>query len=252
MSKAPAFQFYAGDRAMDIMGLDNEAVGAWTRAMMYLWTNGPTPSDRLQQVAGRGWERVAFLFSTFEAGLGLVWQEELREKQRVFREKASSFGTKGGRPSKEEKGTLSKKQGYLKGTQRVRSMKKEDEVEEKKEERAGEKTEAVLPVEVYEVIQWPTFDDFWTAYERKGSRKVAEQEWRRLTQADKEALMPRIPEYFRAKPDKVYRKDGERFIKHRTWEDEFTISQPRTNGTSGQSVADKAAGAMSIIRSGLL
>jgi hypothetical protein len=168
MSKAPAFQFYAGDRAMDIMGLDNEAVGAWTRAMMFLWTNGPTPSERLQQVAGKGWERVAFLFSSFEGGLGLVWQEELREKQQAFRDRASSFGAKGGRPSKEKKGTLLKEKGLQKGTQRVRSMKNEVEVEEKKKERAHEPD--LIPAGVT-IPMWQAIKK-WEQYRKERKSKL--------------------------------------------------------------------------------
>lgn len=242
MSKAPAFQFYAGDRAMDIMGLDNEAVGAWTRAMMYLWTNGPTPSERLQQVAGNGWERVAFLFSTFEAGLGLVWQEELREKQRVFREKASSFGTKGGRPSKEEKGTLSQNKGYLKGTQRVRSMKKEDEVEVKGNERAGERP-AQDPVQILEVIPTGVSVTLWEAIKRWEHYRVEARA--KLTTTGKQAMIKKCIEMGEQRAIAA--------IDHSMangWKGLFEPQQQRTNGTAGQSIADKASGALEILRSG--
>lgn len=135
MGKAPAFQFYAGDRAMELMGLDNEATGAWTRAVMYLWTSGPVPEDRLSMVAGKGWERVRFLFAQFGSGMSLDWMEKMRETQRIFREEAAKNGAKGGRPRKSKKGTLSKSKPNPNPTERVGRKKigGEDEVEREHE-----------------------------------------------------------------------------------------------------------------------
>lgn len=164
MAKAPAFQFFAGDRAMDLMGLDNEAVGAWTRAMMYLWTTGPTPEDRLANVAGKGWERVRFLFGSFEAGLSLEWMEELREKQRVFRENAAKNGARGGRPSRIKKGTLTEPKPKPNPKQRVGSMKIEEEVSSSEKERAR-----VI------VLPWPTpsFEAAWQLWKKYKAEKGA-------------------------------------------------------------------------------
>lgn len=138
MGKAPAFQFYAGDRAMELMGLDNEAAGAWIRAVMFLWTSGPSPEERLSNVAGKGWERVRFLFTQFDGGISLDWMEESREKQRVFREEAAIHGAKGGRPPKAQKGSLRVSKPNPNQTQRVGSMKNEVEREEEGKERAHE------------------------------------------------------------------------------------------------------------------
>lgn len=218
MSKAPAFQFYAGDRAMDIMGLDNEAVGAWTRAMMYLWTAGPTPEERLVHVAGKGWDRVRFLFGSFSGGLSLDWMEELREKQRVFRESAAKNGAKGGRPSKAKKGTLTEPKPKPNPKQRVGSMKIEVPIQDSGKERAR------APV----AELGPTFGEFWDAYGKKVGRPNAEREWGKLSRAEREAVMAHVPDYVRAK-EKVYRKDPERYLKHRAWEDEV-ITTNTTNG----------------------
>lgn len=221
MSKAPAFQFYAGDRAMELMGLDNEAVGAWTRAMMYLWTAGPAPEERLVQVAGKGWERVRFLFGSFSGGLGLDWMEEVREKQRVFRENAAKNGSKGGRPSKGKKGTLTEPKPKPNPKQRVGSMKIEVEVQSSEKERAHE---LVLD-------PGPPFSEFWDAYGKKVGKPNAEREWNKLSPVDRKAVVLAVPAYVQAK-EKLYRKDPERYLKHRAWEDEvITTSNIRpTNG----------------------
>lgn len=235
MNKAPAFQFYAGDRAMDIMGLDNEAVGAWTRAMMYLWTNGPTPSERLKLVAGNGWERVAFLFSNFEGGVGLLWQEELRQKQQAFRERASSFGSKGGRPSKAKKGTLSQKKGYLKGTQRVRSMKNEVEVEveEKAKERAHEP----------EIIPAGVSPAMWSAIKR----------WAQYRKEKKSKLTPTGLDAFVKKCLALGDERAIAAIEHSIAQGWTGMYEPKDNRNNGsESIADKTQGVLDILRAGRL
>lgn len=83
------------------------------------------------------------------------------------------------------------------------------------------------------VTVWPDFNDFWTAYEKKGNRKTAEAEWKKLTQSDREAIMGNVPKYNASKPDKQFRKDGERYLKLRAWED--AIIKPTTsNGAPTQ------------------
>ena len=241
MSKAPAFQFYAGDRAMDIMGLDNEAVGAWTRAMMYLWTNGPSPADRLQQVAGKGWERVAFLFTDFDGKIGLQWQEDLREKQRVFRERAASFGTQGGRPSKAKKGTLSEKKGYLKGTQRVRSMKNEDEVgSKKKEERAGAQVLIDVDIQTVSAEEFPfSSPQFLAAWDQ----------WEKSRKESGKPIKPTARHLQLKKCNEIGEERAIAMLIHSAsngYQGLFEPSQPRTNGQQG--IGEKFQQGIDLIR----
>jgi len=213
MGKAPAFQFYALDRASDIAGLDNMAVGAWVKAMMYLWTIGPMSKERLHMIAGDGVERVAFLFTENNGLLSLEWMEELREKQRAYRDSQAEHGSKGGRPSKVKKATLKREKGYPKG------RKYEEEDRSKKKEGGNLKDEA--------------FEKFWIAYERKGNRKSAEQEWQKISPEDHAAIMANVPKYNASKPDMQFRRDGERYLKHRVWEDAIVIPTNKT-ATNGQ------------------
>lgn len=67
---------------------------------------------------------------------------------------------------------------------------------------------------------------WWELYERKGSRKLSAEQWARLTPEDRAACIAKTPAYVRSKPDKVYRKDGERYLRNRTWEDEILIQAP--------------------------
>lgn len=67
---------------------------------------------------------------------------------------------------------------------------------------------------------WPTFDDFYDAYDKKRGRPNAEKWWGKLTQKEKEDCMAAIPAYIQANPNKVYRKDPERYLRHKAFYDE--------------------------------
>lgn len=102
MTKPPAFQFYPGDRLRELMPIlgDSEAVGAWCKAWMYLWGAGPSKPETVAQVAGKGWDRVGFLFREENGLLSLEWMEEKRAETVAFKERQSKNGRKGGRPKR--------------------------------------------------------------------------------------------------------------------------------------------------------
>lgn len=258
MSKAPAFQFYPGDRLQELMPImhDNEAMGAWIKAVMYLWANGPCEEERLGLAVGLGWVRVGFLFSEKNGLLQLDWMEEMRAEKAAFRDKQRANGKKGGRPKaapiKAENPGLP---FGLTQTKAKKSPRVEDEVEDRRLKTEDEDGRLKIEVEeekktrerkIHEPAIWPTFDDFWAAYEKKGNRQQAEAQWARIKQADREAIMDRLPDYIATKPEKVYRPDGQRFLKYRNWEDELiapptTAPKHQTNDEYAKSVAEAFA-----------
>lgn len=84
---------------------------------------------------------------------------------------------------------------------------------------------------------WPSFDDFYDLYDRKRGRPNAEVEWAKIPQRDREAIMQAVPAYVANNP-KEYRKDPERYLKLRTWEDEVI---PRNTQTNGKPSAEQRA-----------
>lgn len=68
------------------------------------------------------------------------------------------------------------------------------------------------------------FDDFWDAYGKKTGKSLALKAWKRLSVSDRQAAMDGVPAYLVVKPDPQYRKDPERYLKHRVWEDEQPAS----------------------------
>jgi len=101
----------------------------------------------------------------------------------------------------------------------------------------------------------PSFEDWWSVY-RKGSRKLSSEQWAKLSKQDREAAFFATRAYIDSRPDPRYRKDGERFLRHRTWEDPIIDnSTPKTanNGPhitkpSSLSEADKINAALAILQ----
>lgn len=70
-----------------------------------------------------------------------------------------------------------------------------------------------------------TFQDFWILYDKKIGKVSTEKLWKKLNTKDKEELMEYIPLYKKARPDKLFRKDPIRFLRHRVWEDEIIMEE---------------------------
>lgn len=73
------------------------------------------------------------------------------------------------------------------------------------------------------------FDEFWSVYDKKVSRAKAEKEWSKIGIDDDllETIILAARNYVKSKPDKQFRKDPERWLKNRSWEDEIVTSIPK-------------------------
>ena len=68
------------------------------------------------------------------------------------------------------------------------------------------------------------FDLFWNHYGKKtGSKSNAINEWNKLSVSEQQAANKGIDRYKAYQPDAQYRKDPERYLKHRVWESEFNL-----------------------------
>lgn len=90
---------------------------------------------------------------------------------------------------------------------------------------------------------WPTHEDFWLLYDKKRGKAASEKWWAKLTQKEKEDCMAAIPDYIAANPNKVYRKDPERYLRHKAFYDEV-IALPRPTQLSAANYTDGAANAL--------
>lgn len=64
-----------------------------------------------------------------------------------------------------------------------------------------------------------SFDVFWDAYGKKVGRAKSEIAWNKLSSQDKAKIMVNLPLY--RQREVKFRKDPERYLKHKTWEDQI-------------------------------
>lgn len=216
MGKPPAFQFYANDFLGATITWDAIACGMYIRLLCTQWVNGSIPDDRrrIAKAAGvdlaelqKEWHLIEPKFPTDGTG----GRKNLRLEEVRQRQTDVSQARKGAANSRWNSNAIA----YAKPIQR---KVKEKEKKKEKVEGAGE------------AEKWPQFQEFWDAYQRKGNRKSAQAEWHRITQAEREAIMQNVPKYNASKPDNQFRKDGERYLKHRVWEDAIITPATASNG----------------------
>jgi len=80
------------------------------------------------------------------------------------------------------------------------------------------------------------FEEFWTKYDKKVGKESAIKLWIKLKESEKEAILKQVEAYVLSKPEKVYRKDPERYLKHRVWEDELVINNQPLNEKKQNSI----------------
>lgn len=72
-------------------------------------------------------------------------------------------------------------------------------------------------VEPTKAMQEDCFEDLWLMYERKGSKAAAKKEFAKLTEEEIATIRQHIPAYLESRPERQYRQDFERYIKHKTF-----------------------------------
>ena len=121
MSKAPAFQFYAGDylasSRVQLMTLEEE--GAYIRLLCHCWIAGSIPKDPAQiaRLVGKGCSttlasKLATMFTVKGDSLTSDKMEEIRQARQEWIDKCK----KGGRASAESRKTLKNNTEQVKGS----------------------------------------------------------------------------------------------------------------------------------------
>lgn len=84
-----------------------------------------------------------------------------------------------------------------------------------------------------EILVWPTFDDFWSLYDKKVDRPRCEKKWAKIAARARTRIMDHLQAYVQATPDKQYRKNPLTYLNNEAWENEV-ITHNKTNGATGQ------------------
>ena len=64
------------------------------------------------------------------------------------------------------------------------------------------------------------FEDFWNLYDKKVGKPNTMKEWKKLKPLEIDQIFIHVPEY-KASKEKQFRKDPERYLKHKTFNDEI-------------------------------
>jgi hypothetical protein len=175
-----------------------EEKGAYMEILMMQFNRGHMTSHMIGRVIGQLWDNIKDKFEVDENGLYYNARlEEEKEKRKKFTESRRNNIS-----GKNQHSKPIKKTGHT--TSRM-----ENENENENEDKS-------------EVEIWPTFDDFWEAYNKKvGSKENCKKKFNKLDQATREKIMNHIFIYVKATPDKKFRANPETFFNQKRWENEI-------------------------------
>lgn len=235
--KDPAFLFYSSDWITGTLTMSFEDKGKYITLLALIHQQGRINEETIRFIVGSVSDKLKSKFTIDEQGnwYNARLESEI-EKRASFTESRRLNGKLGGRPTKEKptenlKETKEKPIGYP--TQNLVEDVNKNEIIDFVLNEEG--------VENAEILEWPTFDDFWDAYDKKVDRKVCMPKWNKLNQSDKEKVMAFIPNYILSTPDKKYRKDPETFLNRASWENEIIISNGKDTKTGNDNTNFRAS-----------
>jgi biotin operon repressor len=75
------------------------------------------------------------------------------------------------------------------------------------------------------------FEEFWNIYNKKVGKDKTKAKWSKLKEKEIDAIFKALPSYIASREVK-YRKDPERYLTHRVWEDEMPSEAQASNPLS--------------------
>jgi len=213
MKDGPAFQLYAADFYMDTISWTNEEIGIYLRLLLSEWINGPLDFNArklasISQISlrkfGIKWVKIGEKFTENKDGKLINERlEEVREKQRLWREKSSLGGKKSAEQRTRVVQPPYQPNGQPKGNSSSSSSLK------------YLKKDTLL------------FNQFWKAYPLKKSKGQAEKTWKKIN-PNQDLLNAILTGIEKAKKSEQWMKNNGEFIPHpstwlnaKGWEDEY-------------------------------
>lgn len=113
----------------------------------------------------------------------------------------------------------------------------ETETEGEVEDETETETETVADA----VTLWPSFEDFWTLYDKKIDRPKCEKKWEKINQGAREKILEHLALYVRATPDRQYRKNPLTYLNNESWNNEIILPNGKHSEKGKSSAVDLAA-----------
>lgn len=202
MSKDPAFLFYPNDWIGGTMGMTFEEKGAYMELLMMQFNRGHMTKHMIAQTVGQIWVKIEDKFEVDKQGK--YFNKRLEEEQKKRKEYTDS-----------RRNNILGLNQYSKKGRKTEHM--TPHMENENENENINKNENEIEVDI-----WPTFEDFWNAFDKKiGSKEKCEIKFNKLKQDIKEALMNHLFEYVKSTPNKKYRVNPETYLNQKRWENEI-------------------------------
>lgn len=190
--KDPAFLFYYQDWLVGTYFLNRREKGAYMDLLCYQADKGVLTLQTIKEILNGDFE---------------CWQK-LKEK---FIEEGGIFYNKRLRFEKE-------KRDKFNDSRRNNRTKKDTNIcktyETHKENENENENENVIEDKI-------AFEVFWNLYGKKVDRRKCEGKWNRLTKAEQETCIKKLPEYIVATPDIQFRRNPETYLNNKSWENEI-------------------------------
>jgi hypothetical protein len=84
-----------------------------------------------------------------------------------------------------------------------------------------------------------SFKKFWDLYDKKRNRKVTENLWKKVNPELHDFIYKHIEQYKKVQPEKLYRKDPERYLKYECWNDEVIQKEDKQQPEPKQKTVDE-------------
>ena len=201
----PYFKFTATEWLTgDIVFEDFELQGIFVNVCALYWhrDGSVTVEEVIKRLKTERFHELTDRFISVSDGfISIKFLDEQLEAANHISKVNSENGRLGGRPK-----TLTGKANKptAKRTQSERKANESKEEEEQEED-------------INTVLRDELFEKFWLYY-KKGSKKVSKDRFMKLSENDIEAIRKHLPVYFANNPEKKFRKDAERYLSNRLWD----------------------------------
>lgn len=213
MAKDPAFLFYSQDFYTGVATLNWEDRGKYISLLCLMHQQGRMNEETIRFLVGSISDNLKSKFNIDENGLWYNKRLELEaEKRSKYTESRRNIGVLGGRPkktSKKEENLMDNHKDNLKVNHMGNLTEDENDNENKN-----------VKKKLNTVNYTEKFSKLWKVY-NKGSKFSAFKQWKLLGLENDDEVLDKISTHvigYMQRTEKTYRKDLERYLSSRLWE----------------------------------
>lgn len=210
MAKDPAFLFYPGDYLRDTHLLSDRAQVAYDKIMCELMRNTLITQQKLNVITkdfnDDESSEIMMVLVKVSKGYKIRWVAESIKNRKAF-----TASRRNNLTGKSKKTNIKKSNSYGSHMENENIIESVNESDNENEKNNLSSLKTKIP-----------FPDFWDLYDKKrGDKRRIREKWDSLTEIEQKKIINLLPDYIASTPDKLYRKDPEKYLNSRGWEDEI-------------------------------